>query len=246
MIVFLLPIILFIGSCDIRQSDDVLTSNFLTYYTITDDGSNSLERVVIQARFKNRFDDGDTILLADGDIIQVTLDKNAFPLAQRAGNTFGHNYYEKTFSGDHSNKLFKLSLIRNSTDTMTSAPDSSVRLPPAFSILNPNENDSFLSTDVISVSWSVNEQDQSDRSSMIISGSWICDSGNKHTFETSVADNGGYTLDLKTFFYTKNCPTALTLTLKRTRSGTIDSNFISGSDIKATQTRTTRIQIVNG
>ena len=168
--------------------------------------------------------------LSPGDTLTATVGLTSRAMSRTS--LFGSTWYEANFDGDAANTAVKISLLRASD---TGAPESAVTLPMPFAFSQPVTGQASSRSAGMTVTWT--NGNQSDPMRLSASGSCIqpvdvptfSDTGT-HSLPAFASANGSET---------KTCDVSLTLV--RTRSGSVDAAYGKGGAFEATVTRTLTI-----
>jgi hypothetical protein len=216
--------VLAVTGCSTIQSSDLKTSGMQADFTVISDGSSTTElRASILANNTTYVD------LASGDRLRFFAGTKEAS-SQSKTNIAGIITYSSTFSGVNPGQEFRVALERAND---TSAPSSTVTLPPAAEITDPPANVATTRSADLTVRWDVG--DSGDRIAIEADGNCI--------FNKKIDDlpnTGSYVIRAGTLESTGgSSPTTCTVNLEvsRVRRGTVDSAFGKGGAFTALQTR---------
>jgi hypothetical protein len=217
-----------VGACTDLQSSDLKTAGMSAHINVTADGSGASTSAATLNVDSNITD---YVQLTAGDTLVTTVAGQTQTMA--ATTTLGIITYSAGFtSEDAAGTSYTVALNRSAGNT--SAPSSTVTMPAPFTVSAPASSQSFSrANNDITVTYS--GSGQPDAMSWTTSGDCInlasaSISGDPGTF---VIAKG--TLALQGSNQTQNC--TVTLTLSRTRVGTLDTAYYGGA-ITAAQQRT--------
>jgi hypothetical protein len=221
---------LFALGCSVTQSEDLETSGMGASITVSADGSGVSS---VSARLSTDANALNSIQLDSGDIFLATAGTQSEDMSML--DVLDDISYQASFSGqDSAGTTYNVALNRRSG--FVSAPSSTVTMPAPYNITTPTSSATFSrqSDDVTvtydssgtgdPVTWNIS----STTCSSSPSGSVANDSGS-----FTIAKGSLVTTDAQE----KNLTCQVTITLQRTRTGTIDSHYGYGGTINATQER---------
>lgn len=214
------------AGCTSVQSSNIKTAGMSANLTVTDDGSGS-------TNVRMQLNDGaNSIDLSNGDRLTATVGSQSSPMGRN--DVIGDVYYTANFSGaDAKDTMFTVAFTRAAD---TSAPNSNVSLPQPFNITAPTAGKSFSrATDDITVTYDSTGQPEG--------MNWSLDGSCVNSGSGSVTnDTGSFTILHASLPSSdqmqKSASCTVTVTLKRSRNGTVDSAFGQGGSAVATQQRT--------
>ena len=227
------PLLFGLVACSTASSTDIKTSGINADLSGTGDGSGSTNvsatlRVGAESLTFVELSVGDTLTAKSGSDSPHALSKVDF---------LGLVSYSTTLPGDEEGKSVTVALNRAPGDT--SAPNSSLTLPAKFQILGPSSGTSFKrGTDAISVTW--DNWGKADRLDVQLTGSCITS-----VTHTSVPDNGSFVIAASEIKAIKDSETKacdLSLTVNRTRAGTLDPAYGKGGQVRGIQSRSISVK----
>jgi hypothetical protein len=220
---------LFSVACEKVDSEDVNTSGIYANIQVQANGdgkSNVIATLKVGGDTSNVFID----TMGD-DKLEATSGEETKELVK--DNEIGNIVrYKATFDGDDEDKDFKVAFLRSVDD---GAPESTVTLPAPFGITSPEADVSFSrENDDLVIEWE--NSGTSDNMHIAVNGDCI-----KLHSKTIDGDPGTHTiektvLDPKDEQETTNCP--ITVTLTRSRGGTLDTAYGEGGQITGEAVRT--------
>jgi hypothetical protein len=216
-------------ACEKVESEDVNTSGIYANIQVVANGDGQSQVI---ATLKVGGDTSNVFIDMSGDDkLEATSGEENKELAKdnEVGNIVR---YKASFDGDEEDKDFKVAFIRTVDD---GAPESTVTLPAPFGITSPDADTSFSrENDDLVIEW----ENAGTEDAMHISANGDCvklytkaidgDPGT-HTIEKTV-------IDPKDEQETVNCP--VTVTITRTRGGTLDTAYGEGGVISGQVVRT--------
>lgn len=214
------------ASCTTLNSNNLATSGMSAHMKVSADGTGQ-SRVSATLNVDNN--STDYVNLTSGDSLTATALGQTRTMAQN--NVLGVVSYDTSFSSaDASGTVYTIDLQRSKE---TSAPSSHCTLPVSFAISAPAPGSAYSrANDAITVSYS--NGGQSDPMSLSISG---CVS---YTLPFSDASAGSVTIakgSLQAGGSSATTSCEVTLTITRSRAGTLDNAFGSGGEITCEQVR---------
>jgi hypothetical protein len=222
-------LVLLVGAgCTDLQSSDLKTAGMSAHALVSADGTGA-SSASVTLNVDNNITD--YVQLSTGDALVATVGNKTQTLSST--NVLGIVTYSTGFTGaDQAGAQYTIALNRKSPDT--SAPGSTCTMPAAFQLSAPTSSSSFsrASQDIV-VTYS--GSGQADPLSFTLSGSCF------NLVTNSVSnDNGTFTIPKGTLVAAQgtqpmNCQA--TLTVSRTRAGSLDPAYYGGS-ISAAQQRT--------
>lgn len=213
------------------NSGDLRTSGMYAELTVTNSGDGTnLVVAVLRAGGSG----GNTVQLTGGDKLVARSGTQELEMTDRGSS--GHHEYTATLTGNTAGQEIIVALDRGGEgDAMA----SSVLLPAPLDLASPVEDAAFDRTDTLEVQWAPTAPD-----SMTFDLDGTCIRG------TSVAlpsDTGSYEVPDTALKVRTDSETAgtcrATITLTRTRNGTVDKAFGEGGSFEARQVRTVGIVI---
>ncbi len=225
----LLTTLLALG-CSVTQSEDLETSGMAASITVSADGSGVS---LVSARLSTDANALNSIQLDSGDIFLASAGSQSQDMSML--DVLDEITYHASFSGqDGAGTMYNVALNRRSG--FMSAPSSTVTMPAPYTITAPTASATFSrASDDITVTYSssgsgdpVTWNISSTSCSSSPSGSVANDSGSLTITKGSLV-----TTDAQE----KNVTCQVTITLQRTRTGTIDSHYGYGGTINAAQQR---------
>lgn len=212
--------------CTSADSTDIKTSGYYATITATGNGTGktAVSTVIQLGPLSTTFVElkGSDTLTATSGSETVTLKK--FDL-------LGLISYNGTLDGDAEGKDFTVALTRGKEDT--SAPKSAGTLPAPFTLSSPAKGATFVrGTDAISVKW--DNSGKADAMSVELSGTCI-QSVSKTPSDSGEVTIGANEIKASKDNETKTCD--VTVTVKRTRDGTLDAAYGKGGSVRGIQTR---------
>jgi hypothetical protein len=173
----------------------------------------------------------DFVTLSSGDTLSATAGTQTQTMTE--DDVLNDVSYGTTFSGESTSNTVYVVALKRASDT--SAPDSTCNLPAPFLITAPAAGVSVSRSTDIPVSYGLGGSN--DGVSYTLSGSCI----EGPTDESVNGDPGAFTISHTTVTTPAGTsptqPCQATLTVKRTRAGTIDPAYGSGGDISCAQSR---------
>jgi len=223
--------------CTSSQSKDIATDALYASMSVTADGSGqSVATAALQVGGPTSTDFLD---LSPGDTLVATED-GTDPQTMTREDLLGAVFYQSTFGIDSAGTLFQIAFDRTATSSMpnpVSAPDSHVSMPAPFDMTVVSSAGSFSrASDPIDITWT--GSGQSDPMSYQVYGSCINTTGQNISDTGSVAIPAG-TIQAQNGQGADNCQ--ITITLSRSRSGTVDPAYGKGGAITASQSRTVQV-----
>jgi hypothetical protein len=219
--------VVFAGCTDLASSD-IKTAGIRATLSITNTGSNG---VTARAQFNVDTNATDFVELSTGDTVVAKANGQTVTLSE--SKLLGAVAYTGNLTASDAATQYTISLNR-STDT--SAPGSTCTMPAALSITTPAASASFSrNNDDISVTYS--GSGQSDPLSWSVTGDCVTPVSS----QTLPSDTGSFTIPKGTIKQLSNSTNAvtncqITLTVNRTRNGTLDPSY-NGGLIQAIQSR---------
>jgi hypothetical protein len=218
-------------ACTDLQSADLKTAGMSAYMTVQADGSGQTQ---VGAKLHVDTNSTDYVALSAGDTLVASVAGQSQTMSE--SNVVGIVSYATSFTGEDSNAVYTVALHRASD---VSAPNSTCTLPLAYTIATPATGSTFSrANDAITVNYGPGSS--GDAVNYSLSGSCITEPGN-----ASVSgDPGTFTLARGSILPVPNQPPSqsscqVTLTVTRTRGGTVDPAYGSGGQITCVQTRST-------
>jgi hypothetical protein len=215
--------------CSVTQSEDLETSGMAATITVSADGSGTS---TVTTRLSTDANALNSIQLDSGDILSATADTQSEDMS--VTNVLGDITYNATFSGGgQGGTPYIIALNRRAG--FISAPSSLVSMPQPFDITEPSSSSTISRSDDVTVTY--------DMSGTSDAMSWSVTSGACASAASGSlsSDSGSFTISKGALAPTEaNEQTAtcqVTITLERTRSGTIDPHYGYGGTITAAQTR---------
>jgi hypothetical protein len=219
-------------ACTDLQSADLKTAGMSAYMTVSADGSGQTQ---VSAKLNVDSSGTDYVTLSSGDTLVASVAGQSQTMSE--SNVLGIVSYGASFSGeDGSGAAYTVALRRTGSGDV-SAPDSTCSLPVAYTIATPAAGSSFSrANDAITVNYG--QGSSGDAVNYSLSGSCISEPSNA----TVSGDPGTFTLARGSILGVQGQPPAqascqVTLTITRTRAGTIDPAYGSGGQISCVQTR---------
>ncbi len=216
------------AACTDIKSADLRTAGMSAYMTVVADGSGQTTATT-QLNVDNNATD--FVTLSSGDSLVASVSAQSRTMVEN--NSLGDVSYAASFSGaDSSGAEYTVAFHRNSD---VSAPDSTCSLPPPCTISTPPAGSTFsrAKSDIVV---DYGPGGSSDAVTYSLSGD--CVSG--PTNATMNGDPGTLTLSRGSILPVEGQPANqacdVTLTVSRTRFGTLDPAFGSGGQIKCVQT----------
>lgn len=232
----LVPLALGGAACEQVDSDEVATDAIHATMRITATGngeSNARTWLKVGGANSNTYLD-----LTERDALIAYADQDSASMAR--DNSLGVISYVANFATDAEETPFKISFFRTHEEGAecngVSAPNSTVNLPAPFSITSPVPSTTYSrQSDAIPLAW--DNAGRSDAMTWSATGDCI-----ESSFDNPISgDPGTYTFDAGTFMTQSTAGCAVTITLERTRSGTLDPAYGEGGTIRAAQIRSVQI-----
>jgi hypothetical protein len=220
------------AACTDLQSADLKTAGMSAYMTVSADGSGQTQ---VSAKLNVDNNGTDYVTLSSGDTLVASVAGQTQTMSQ--SNVLGIVTYAADFTGeDGSGAAYTVALHRSGSGDV-SAPNSTCSLPMAYTIATPPAGSTFSrANDAITVNYG--QGSAGDAVNYSLSGSCI----SAPSGATVSGDPGTFTLARGSILGLQNQPPAqtscqVTLTITRTRAGTIDPAYGSGGQINCVQTR---------
>ena len=220
----------FLVACTVTQSQDLETSGMAVSIVVSADGTGGSN---VSAKLSTDANALNSIELDSGDLLVVTVGTQSEDMSKQ--DLLGDISYQASFNGlDATGTSYDIALNRRSG--FVSAPASIVTMPTQFNITAPSSSATFSrANDAITVTYDTTATGDPMTWS-VSSGS--CSSGPSGTV---AGDSGSFTIAKNALIPSdaqqKNMTCDVTITLKRTRTGTVDSHYGYGGNITATQQR---------
>ncbi len=216
------------AGCTDLSSADLKTAGMSANFTVQADGSGTTN---VSGNLNVDNNGTDYVTLASGDTLVASVAGQTETMAQ--SNVAGVVTYSAAFSGqDGANAAYTVALQRKSD---VSAPNSTCSLPDPFTIGSPATGASFSRAADINVNYGAGGSE--DSVEYMVQGSCI-----QGPIDAAVSgDPGTFTLGKGSITVAQgqspqqSCQATLTIT--RTRTGTIDPAYGSGGSIRCVQTR---------
>jgi hypothetical protein len=215
--------------CESAESEDIRTGGMYPNMAVVNDGTSSEADVIIRVGgpTSNTFVNltaGDTLAVSVNDGDSVTMSEN---------NLGDYYQYSATFTESEEDTKFTFILMREDDE---SAPESVATLPAPFSLSGPEADTLFSrAADDITVTWTPSGKE--DNMTLLISGDCLNDE-----VDISLEDTGSYVINAGTLEleedddkFEESC--SGTITVRRTRAGSVDPAFEEGGTVTATQVR---------
>jgi len=224
------------SGCSEDVNSDEVPTEVIWAGIVVEAKSNTSAKVNVE--LNRRTFDGDNLVLVGSD--RLTASAQGMTKEMDPNDEFLDFDYETRFNVNLSDELIRIALARPSTNT--SAPNSTVRMPVSFNLLQPFSGSAYNSDDIVVTNWS------NMRTGAEVSIAYLMQcaslSGGTLTSSQSVAheDDGYYEFSLSSHAVFSNAeldrtkPCELNVTLRRTISGDLDPVYRSGR-ITASQIR---------
>ena len=237
---FPIAAIFFISGCSNTESANINTAGMKAEITATANGSGSTEiNVDLSVGSGGIFATG--VELSSGDTLTAT-DGSTTRTLVKDSSLIGDVEYETTFSTEAEDTQFTVSLIRNSDDN---AESSVVTLPAPYTLTAPTSVSGNGNT-TVALSWTpFGESDPmtlevdckctktNGGDTYLINSLTVTDDGSENYSVRALIDEDDPTV------YDLGCD--IDITMKRTRTGTLDAGYGEGGYIRAVQAREKRI-----
>jgi hypothetical protein len=219
------------AACTDLKSADLRTAGMSAYMTVQADGSGQTQ---VSTKLYVDNNSTDYVTLSSGDSLVASVAGHSETMTE--SNILGIVSYAASFSGqDGSGAAYTVALHRGAMDV--SAPNSTCSLPMAYTIGAPATGSTFSrANDAMTVNYGPGSS--GDAVNYSLSGSCIMGSGNVGVS----GDPGSFTLARGSILAVPNQPPSqssceVTLTITRTRAGTVDPAYGSGGQMNCVQTR---------
>ena len=218
-----------LAACTDLQSSDLKTAGMSAHMTIISDDSG---QTTVNAWLHVDNNATDFVTLSSGDTLTATAGTQSQSMSE--DDALNDVSYTTTFSSENaSGAVYTVALERQSD---TSAPDSTCTLPAPFTVASPASGASVSRSSDIAVTYGAGGTN--DAVSYTLSGPCI----QGPTGVPLDGDPGAFTIAASSITTAAGVspsePCQATLSIARTRVGTIDPAFGNGGDIECTQSRT--------
>jgi len=226
------PLALTVGCAESVESEDVMTSGVYAMIDVTSDGDGSGADVEVRLKVggpeSNTFLDlvGDDTLTASAGEETLTLQRQNAPIETDL------IWYTAHFAADGEDTEFTISFNRSIDD---GAPSSKVTLPADLAITAPAENASLSMSEDITVTWE--PSDKPDAIELSVNGDCI------RAINATPPDSGSYTIaadDIEPIDDEDPQTCDITITVRRQRSGTLDTGYGEGGVIHGAESRSVK------
>ena len=223
---------LWLLACTNTESENIKTSGIHADIDVTATGTGQTE---VSTWLRVGASSNTFLDLSDGDELIASKGTESKKMTRR--EVFGSVTYNATFDADAAETEFKVAFEREND---VSAPNSHGTLPAAFSLTAPAAAASFArATDTITITW--DPSGASDRMHVAANGTCI------QAYDVDLdGDPGTATINPSAFKEPtdaeqqgKTCD--VTIELRRTRPGTVDSAYGEGGDFISRQVRSRKI-----
>ena len=224
--------LILLGGCESVDSDDILTGGIFASLSAVAKNASATE---VTARLKVGGATSNTYLdLSASDTLEGTVDGVTKTLA-RGADPFGSVWYDADFSGAAEDMEVGISFIRGGDATSDqSATRSRATLPAPFELTAPDSaTELSRSADDLVITWDVFGKGED--LSLSVTGDCV----SWDISEEDIADTGSFTVTAGLLVPDEDDGSSClaTVTLTRTREGTVDSNFGEGGVFFASQRR---------
>lgn len=214
-------------ACERIDSSDIRTAGVepIIQATALGNGKTSVSAELrVGGALSNNFLD-----LSEGDQLNIKSDDEELVMTRNV-SLLNQVYYTAELEGDNEDKAIEISFIREADE---SAPSSTVTMPASFTLTAPESGLALVgSTDDLAIAW--DNAGKTDPLQLYIVGT--CIDSHKETLE----DDGAHVVPANTLTLDEDQGSnecELTVTLERTRTGSLDAAFASGGEIQATVVR---------
>lgn len=217
------------GCAEDAKSEDIRTSGIYAGMDVTAGAADSSKidlYLKVGGRSSNTY-----LTLTNGDQLTALLNGSVSKTLTKSVNGVGETHYLTTFSDASAGMASSSYVISFNRTTDEDALNSTVLMPAAVANLAIDKSTFSRSTDAVTLTWT--GTDNTKQLALNIAGDCI------NTTEFSVVDLGSYVINAGTLMPSGspsvNC--VVSFKLGRTQSGTIDSAFGEGGNIRATNSR---------
>lgn len=221
----------FLSGCSTASSTDLKTSGLLALITGTGHGTGKTD---ISTTLKLGANSTTYVEIGGSDSLAATSGADTTTLSKF--ELLGLVTYNGTLNGDEEGKSVTVAFTRGAEDK--SAPNSVLILPAKFELTGPAPGAAFVrGTTAIEVKW--DNSGKTDPMTVDVSGTCI------ESVQKTATDNGTFTIaaaDIKASKdnETKSCD--VSISVKRSRTGTLDTAYGMGGTVRGVQERNVQVK----